>query len=357
MIIHSSPTKWFYDDQLYYRYLALSGSEQELEALKQFLNEKQIRVYKSSASHRPASNGRMYDWYMRVQELSPENLVAIRSYFETSNGASSSTSDGLERLFHLTLEINAKTDKIQATIAEAGRHNTGTEARLESISKQNETLIDLYRASVQAVEQHRERIDDLQNELIEIVRGKTNANELASIQQRYDETITSLRQELVRSEEDLNRYIASFDPERDALNNRVRELENQISSLGYEKATLLSQLHQPRLRDDQKKDNPSDTWRQTVRVLLPEIELVGGSLDTLWHEMPDPNVVLKEIKSLDQMKAKQVHRAPEWKEVHLGKDWRLYFRQCALKSGHPKYQVLVGAKSTQEHDIAYLMNL
>jgi len=91
-------------------------------------------------------------------------------------------------------------------------------------------------------------------------------------------------------------------------------------------------------------------FRETLSVLLPNIEFLGGSFDTLWREMQDPVGVLRDLTNLGQLKAKRVHSADEWLERRIGGEWRLYFRKCE----DSKYQVLISHKNTKKAAIDWL---
>lgn len=119
-----------------------------------------------------------------------------------------------------------------------------------------------------------------------------------------------------------------------------------------EKRQLIDQFQETRvIREvEVEKGNPEYLFREVLSLLLPNVEFLAGSFDTLWREMQDPIGVLRDLTNLAELKARRVRRAEEWLEKHIEGEWRLYYRKCE----DSKYQVFISHKNTQETDIDWL---
>ncbi|GIV81332.1 MAG: hypothetical protein KatS3mg051_0686 [Anaerolineae bacterium] len=91
MAIYFGPPhlQWYYDDKGYYAYILLNSSEVEWREVQNLLEQHQLRVLLAGPSHRPASNGRQYDWYIRIcdkdwKHPSPSIVKQILTDYETA---------------------------------------------------------------------------------------------------------------------------------------------------------------------------------------------------------------------------------------------------------------------------------
>lgn len=376
---------WYYNDRLYYRYLALNGSEEDRDRFAAFLQQAGVQVLSTGRNWRPASNGRMYDWYLRINSLSTADLKRISDHFSPKVGQPSSE-EILSGLIHeAAAQLEGKISAIMDTVDETKRQTNATERQLSYITRQNEMLIDLYQAAQQESQQYRERIVDLNEringlhaELIEEVRGRTSHDEVEALTARYDtaiqdlqnelaatlqerdghiQKVASLEAELQRSAEEVDHFVAAFEPEKNALCARNTELQNALAVAEAEKNELLDRLQERGAVVEAGKANAEATWRKTVTTLLPQVELLGGTLDTLWREIEDPADALRDLGNIQALKGERVRGLKAaWFERHINRDWRLYWRSAG-SGASAKVQAFIGAKTTQGHDIEWLKGI
>jgi HIRAN domain-containing protein len=158
---------------------------------------------------------------------------------------------------------------------------------------------------------------------------------------------------------DTGRWIAEFDAEsthlraengalRDAsitLKARIRELEHALAnpSLG------------------QRRESRRDELADVLDILIPGVVLIRNSLDVIQRELENREPALRELRRLCWepvamiAHAKQIQRAPEWREIRFratqGDDGRLYFRKR-----DQTWHVLVSFKEDQRRDLEYLQH-
>jgi len=229
----------------------------------------------------------------------------------------------------------------------------------ESLRRQNQELQAIYKKTQAEIQEYRQQVQHLELRLREIQETALKPEDVAQLRQYYEDTIASLRQELGTKESELTLWIENFGPEikereqRIAnLEHQLHDLQNKIAILKEEKRKLIDQFQEVRtMREvEVERGNPEYLFREMLSLLLPNIEFLAGSFDTLWREMRDPIGVLRYLINLAELKAKRVRRAEEWLEKHIEGEWRLYYR----KYEDSKYQVFISHKNTQETDIDWL---
>ncbi len=168
-----------------------------------------------------------------------------------------------------------------------------------------------------------------------------------------------LKEDKQKVQEELHSYVKNFEPELGERNQMISDLkrklverENEIAILKEEKIRALSQYQNARtICETEPAKSSQYRFQQILELLLPQVQFLGGSIDTLWREMQNPLAILEKLTDLGRLiEAKRVHKAPAWRETHVERDWRLYFR----KSEGTNYQVLISHKNNQEVDIQWL---
>jgi len=252
-------------------------------------------------------------------------------------------------LRRLTDKVTAQEEeirKLKAALSEKERQYQVAAQRSESVRKQNQELRAIYEKAQLELQKYRQRIHRLELRLRQIQETALKPEDVTQIRQDYEYIIQALRQELEGKEKELASWISNFEPEVQereqkitALRNQMRDLQNKIAIAEEEKTQLIDQIQEIRAAREVKpeKENPEYLFREALCVLLPNIEFLGGSFDTLWREMQNPIDVLEDLTNLGELKATRVQRANEWLERHIGTRWHLYFRRCE----DSKYQVLI----------------
>lgn len=347
-------SQWFYDDAGYYSYVLLNGPEDLLKSIEQILKGKGLRVLLSGKSYRPASNGVRYQWYIRVSDEtgkhpSRERVQSILAPYEIEE----------EELADRVRDLEGQIRKLKASLDEEKLRSQTLAKRCQSLSKQNQELQANLGKAQARIQDDRQTISNLELRLRQIQETALKPEDVAQLRQDYEGTIQALRQELESKEKELSSWIHNFDPEiqeRDRriidLESQVRDLRNELAIKEEEKRQLIEQMHETQERQEARAEK-GDTERlfsDMLSLLFPNVEFLGGSVDTLWREIQDPIRLLRELKRLPEMKAKRVQGAKEWLELRIEGDWRLYFRQC--EDSH--YQMLISHKNTQKVDIDWL---
>ena len=355
-------SQWFYDDTGYYSYILLNASEDQFKSIQQVLKSNGLQVLLAGKSYRPASNGIQYQWYIRVSDESgkhptQERVRGILAPYVSPEVPAPELEEIRSRVAAREEEIR----KLRATLREKERLYQVVIQRLESVRKQNQELQAIYEKTQAELREYRKKVYSLELRLRQIQETALKPEDVDQLRQDYEETIQRLKQELERKESELDSWISNFDPEIQererkiaALENQLRDLQNGLAVAEEEKKRLIDQFQAVRATRavELEKGNPEYLFREMLALLLPNIEFLGGSLDTLWREMQDPIGVLRDLTRLcdPELKAKRVRSAKEWMERHIEGEWRLYYRKCE----DSRYQVLISHKNTQEADIEWL---
>lgn len=350
-------SQWFYDDAGYYSYILLNASGDQVKSIQQLLRNNGLRVLLDGKSYRPASNGVQYHWYIRVSDESgrhptQERVRGILTPYVPAEVPLPELKELTDRVAVQEEEIR----KLKAMLKEKERLYQVVVQRLESVRKQKQELQAIYEKTQQ---EHRQDVHRLELRLRQIQETALKPEDVAQLRQDYEDTIQSLKRELGRKDSELTSWISNFEPEIQERDQRIADLENHLLDLRNtiavaeeEKRLLVDQFQEIRTTREVEleKGNPEYLFREILALLLPNVEFLAGSFDTLWREMQDPVGILRDLTSLAELKAKRVRKAEEWMERHIEGEWRLYYRKCE----DSRYQVLISHKNTQEADIDWL---
>lgn len=354
-------SQWFYDDAGYYSYVLLNASEDEIKKIQPILRNNGLRVLLTGKSYRPASNGVQYQWYIRVSDETGKHPAQerVRGIFAPSEQIEISETE-LTKLADKVKAQEEEIEKLKAALSERERLHQVVAQRSESVRKQNQELQSIYEKAQSELQEYRQRVHRLELRLRQIQEATLKPEDIVQLRQDYEDTIQSLKQELESKEKELTSWISTLEPEIQereqkiaTLEKQLRDLRNTIAIKEEEKRQLIDQFQEIRATrevEPERGKNPEYLFRATLSLLLPDIEFLGGSFDTLWREMQDPIGVLQNLTDLAKLRTKRVRRADEWLEKHIESEWRLYYRKCE----DSKYQVLISHKNTQEADIDWL---
>jgi hypothetical protein len=169
----------------------------------------------------------------------------------------------------------------------------------------------------------------------------------------------------------LDEWITHFDEEVRDLRRRAAQGSasvEQIAALEHENRILRDQLtalqarsveleRAARLSTRQRRTLQRREHGETIRLLLPDVQLLQNSLAVITQELESYEPILRELRSLcsnpAEVKGERVEGAPQWRERRFSTgqkhDGRLYFRRDGAK-----WLALVSFKDCQEQDIEYL---
>lgn len=358
--IHLRNLQWFYDDAGYYSYVLLNATEDQVKSVQQALKDQGLQVLLTGRSYRPASNGVQYRWYIRVSDESGnhpawERVQDILGPYAPAGVPSKKLKELADRLETQEEELG----KLRATLSIKERLHQVAVQRAESLRKQNQELQAIYEKIQAELQEYRQKVHRLELRLGQLQEAALKPEDVAQLRQDYENAIQSLRRELEGKEAELASWISNFDPELQAreqkildLESQLLDLQNRVAILEEEKMQLIDQFQEMRAtrEGEVERGNSECLFREMLSLLLPDVEFLAGSFDTLWREMQDPVGVLRELTNLAELRAKRVRKAEKWLEKHIEGEWRLYYRKCE----DSKYQVLISHKNTQEADIDWL---
>jgi len=150
--------EYSYDDTGSYTYILLNCNERALENVKSELQKCGIEVLHSGVSSRPASNGRLYQWFIRIGNESKEETVERVEYlFESTFGVLSNEAK-IRRLEQERLDLDNSLKQ-----AEIDRDRLVYES-IEYLDK-SEDLGDRIRQKDAEIESLKYQLDQKQDEL------------------------------------------------------------------------------------------------------------------------------------------------------------------------------------------------
>jgi predicted nucleic acid-binding Zn-ribbon protein len=363
--------EWFYDDTGYYSYVLLNATEAQYVKVQQVLRSKGLQVLQVGRSFRPASNGCQYQWYIRVADEdgkhpSPERITGIFAAFETTSVSRAEFDTHLDEVKSQKEEIR----RLRTVLSVVKNRYQAAKGRLEYVLQQYRKLQNSYGETQRELQEYRERVDLLESQLREIREAGLEPEDIDKIRREYEWIVQDrqrLAEKLAEKERELVSWINNFDPEIQkreqevaTLKNQIANLQKQIMELSEKNDWLANQVDKVSTAKESKRKGKSvkDLYCRIIEVLLPNVRLLRGSFDTLWHEVPDLIKAAQELFELSQgqLKGKRVETtrgANGWLERHFQGDWRLYYRRCEGKY----YQVLISDKKSQKEDIDWLNSI
>lgn len=272
--------EYFYDDSGSHTYVLLNCNEYVLENVKSELQKCEMRVLHSGVSSRPAPNGHLYQWFIRITDENKEEIAGK-----------------VERLFESVFGVLSDEAKVKRLEQE--------KLDLEVALRQAETDRDKLE----------EEKDKLENESIGYLYESDN-----------------LRDETRQKEARVEMLKCQLDQKQDELDSQKRAKRIQEASTS----------------------EPFREIGQIIKCLLPDIEFLRDSLEILLYEVQGYHQAIKKLHEIsyrpETVRAENFECAPGFRELHFGKDGRIYFRRGTSEG----IKVLVSTKHQQREDERYL---
>ena len=327
------------------------------------LRKNGLRISQAGQSYRPASNGTKYKYYLRVSDESdnkpdPEQVRSILAAHEAPAEQGTAQTTELTKLSKELAARERELARLRSELSAEKQRQRRVAQRLDAVTRQNQELRSNSRSARQ---EHRRAVNELELELRRIREAALPPETAAQIRKRSEDEIEALRRDVEAREKDLAAYHESFDPEIRELESKVTdlermnaELEAQVAVLSKFRADDTGGASTPTVADEAGKEDSKQRFLEVIGVLLDNIEFLRGSLDTLWHEMPDLKAVLRALKGIGgnirSLNPKRVRSTKGWWELHVSGDWRLYFK----KRSEAKCPVFISHKNSQKKDIEWL---
>lgn len=370
-----------YDDSGYYGYILFSGTNAELHDLLKALGRGEkphgFGWHRWGRSFRPANNGVVYDFYIRLRSKTGEKP----------------SEDSVDAFLKKVLSPR------EILTGEADRQQTEEDAPRGSVASAPSSASDdpprwannflshveaMYLKNVDSLTQKMaEELLQLRSDIGEISEARREINHLqASLEQtRTELEAKEMEIATLRNSPRAASYDKQMQEDRDKAEKAAKNLRDEIKKLRQEKNHQIFELKAALKEAETERDN----WKQQfedmsgsfaepnddeasiaeeggnfendltniVEGAFPQLELLHNSLERL-PRAPHFRPIMKLLHDVQARKLRG-ERIPnsDWSEVRFSKSWRLYF---CNKSGLPndKKLALIGNKNTQRGDLRWL---
>ncbi len=321
--------QFYYDNSCYYSYVLVNGCRETLREVIKHLQLNQIMCRLTGKSHKKASDGNQYQWYIRVSDN--QQSSSQRPPAQKVNSVLKQLTVGWE---HQRSSQN-KLVSIESSVL--------TKQLLEADKEIN------YHKLI--INQQKKQLSCLKRELSDsIAQNRKLINQKDEIEYSSLKDLELLEDENLDLQHQTENHAAQLNNEkfiRENLESKISELERQLET--------------ERLSFDTNGSNVVVFDR--IKHLVPTLQLVRGSDKLLFsYEVKEPGKVLSVLYKLEvgqKPESKRVQTADSWWEISQkinlgdkGARGRIYYRQ----SRHPqfKYDVIVSYKKFQQRDIKWM---
>jgi len=324
--------EWLFDTSGYYTYLLLDGSSHLFETMQERLGEAGFLISQSGRSFRPAGNGRQYDWYIRLR-ASDDDYFRIQRILNESS----------QQRYTLRPTISDYTTEKPAPVDE-------DEDTFTLTGQQIKEFIQLCRDGYVLADEleDEKRLGAMLSKELEETRIL-----LGREKQKVKELEKSAQGEKSEWEQLLFDVNTELEQKLKERNKEITGLENQLAQETHDRRVLLEQVNQPnRIHKNTSKNTGFELFDRTLKLFTPDLEFLGGSIQSLWQEIENPIPLLEEISRLDQpgSKGERVEGLNGWLKTNKDK-WRLYY---TVHSESGKRRIFIGDKTSQKKDIEWL---
>ena len=384
---------FYYDNSGYYGYVLFSGTNAELHGLLNALGrgdkEHGFGWHRWGRSFRPADNGTVYDYYIRLRSktgtkpapgvveaflkeaLPPRETLTGESERElalddapeaTAAAAPASddpplwANDFLSRMEAMHLKnVDSLTQKMSEELLQLrGEVGDIAEARLETNRLQ--ASLDRSREDLAKKEAElQERKSELET-LRKSPRAASYNQQMQEEKNKAEKAANKLRADIKKLREEKNHNISQLK----SLLKKAEEDRDQWQKQFKEVSESFAELTEgaPTETEDGADDGVGETKYENdlidiVEGAFPQLELLSKSLERL-PSVPNFRPIMKLLHDVHTRKLRG-ERIPttDWSEVRFSKSWRLYF---CNKSNLPNDRKLaiIGNKNTQKADLRWL---
>ena len=379
---------WHLESNRFGHYLVFDATEEDAERVVACVDESPLGVRRWDASHRPADNGRLYDWFVRLQFDGDREdclrhvraLLSPRSQFQSpaialDESVPEHLRSAIVSALQKSLRVAQENRRLCDELATAEDRLSGLEmARAILLSESEQARIDhenkarlqaaqiqaLLKAAVDREKEYRRSVEDLRKaHVVELagLRAQVESPRLSSQPEAESETREFLQRQLDAKQQEIDQLYESWDNEATRANQLQAQLESVTvdHATACEKVTSLEEAVRSRtsqlteVLDEQRERRTAEREKSQSKVrpnlerflskLFKRCVLDRESADTLL-EFERPAKAVREIMRIDdddpQLKAvaKKVKGYDRWWElsnVHTGASGksamgRIYFR-------------------------------
>ena len=380
-----------YDHSGYYGYIVFNGDKQTcdglLKALGQGAQPGGLGWYRYGKSFRPANDGKMYNWYIRLHSGGSEKPAAqavddfLRGHLEPPKPApqppsqesivatQSPSQEFLLRQFdvlaselkqnfgELRSEVQAGT-AVQVELRDVVAQGTANSVALEAAQQELAEAGLAREGAEQALAEAEKALEELQAELI---ASQTESPGNRQWHEAYNEAETQNRRlsrdkkDLEREMKGLKREIKKSEDARDNFATQFLEASKKIGEL--EKSMTVANQVDSGSSTAEKRMKVSDL-ENILEGAFPRLVLVRDSLDTLHHEIQNYRPVFQRLHQIANVPKyngrNSLKGKSKWREDTIGKRWRIYF--CKESMPGNKFVVYLGDKNHQNDDMSWLFS-
>ena len=351
-----------------------------LKALGQGAQPGGLGWYRYGKSFRPANDGKMYNWYIRLHSGGNDKPAAqavddfLHRHLEPEPRQEQPESQKLvQELLLETLEHYEKSvAELKQDFSELKseiQDSTAAQVELRDVVAQGSANSVALKDKQQELEETQEELEETQNKLtateekVERREGELSHSgsgglneELKRVEkakQKSDTENKSLKQEKTQ----LKKSLISAKGERDNWKQQFDAVSEENGNLRNELELAKSSGSEPEL--ETATGNSLDANIESfLGTVLPELRLVNNSWDHLKFEELNHEAVLRRLRSVvrdDQVPgSKAVQGAANWMELHIDhRHWRLYYCRKNNLVGD-KIVAMIGKKGEQNQDMAWL---
>ena len=389
---------FYYDNSGYYGYVLFSGTNAELHGLLNALGrgdkEHGFGWHRWGRSFRPADNGTVYDYYIRLRSKTGTKPAPgmVEAFLKEALPPRETLTGESER--ELALD-----DAPEATAAAAPASDDPPLWANDFLSR----VEAMYQKNVDSLTQKMaEELLQLRGEVGDIAEARLETNRLQASLDRSREELVAKEAELETKESEIETLrnaprAASYDKqmqedrdkanraaekarnERDQLkkdkNNQIIELKNQLKEAvkdGENWKDLYEKVNQQaaeieRQRDEEREPPPSaertggklrmQDFEDIVKGAFPNLHLMQDSLETVYYGLQNYRALMHILARIVYEESyngrNSMKNAQKWREDRFDKEWRIYFCKESGLLGD-KVLALIGDKNSQSNDTDWL---
>ncbi len=364
--------KWFYDEREFYSYLVFDGSKELFDLTVRTLKDSGVFVYHKGKSFQPASDGKVYDWFIRLKkDEAPSEKVSFilinKNLLPVELPVKDKKDETIEHLNERIAILSQKTLQSDERYEKLKKDFQTTQSELFSIQKKIKIK------DAQIIEQ-RLKYESLLKEN-EIYKQKTEAILKKSTDDedaRWDKTrVTFLLAEIYKNKQIIENYKKEKEELEEYYNKTFNEFyeehQKEIQRLEFEKESLRDEIENQRntilnRNNDQavslnvKRSNRKIKYEILSVVfgtILPNKKIINEKqVFEYFEEDLDVESFANRLKDFDTVwKGTKLEAVDDWWEEHLIYSWRLYYKKI-----DQQWHVYVGLKKDQKKDISFLRN-
>lgn len=388
--LFDSADDYHYDNSGYYGYVVFNGDERALNGLRNALGQGRqshgLGWYRYGKSFRPANDGRMYNWYIRLHsgghEKPPARAVNefLRRFLKPLSPPPRPVQSQPTDL--VPAQLGATDLLVQKMLGNLERIDARFRENLDRLEQDrsgvNVELLKRLRVIEDGVCNLQEVTGSVNEARVEVARLQDRLEEARSDLEEKDQQIDNLNKQL--STTDKSAEIQTLNTKVTRLNNKVNNregligkykedlqklqrknnaLEEKLEAANTQKDEWEERYYKLRSEISSVPDDDADdeSLESTVGKFAPHMYLIRGTADIVRHEFQHNKPVvdlLRKIVLVQDFNGRNKIANTKWRESHVGNtDWRMYF--CKEKRlMKERIVAFLSDKNSQDDDIRWM---